>query len=362
MTPAGERLARLRLARTRGIGPVSFRQLLQRFGSAEAALIALPDLMQRGGTRATPFSLDAAQAEGAALAAHEGRHLIWGDADYPALLAAMGDAPPVLIVAGDTGLAMRRCVAMVGARNASAAACRFARTLAAELGAAGFTVVSGLARGLDAAAHQGAMGHGTIGVIASGIDTAFPPENVDLQREIAKNHLLVSEYPCGTEPLARHFPHRNRIIAGLCEGVLVVEAAPRSGSLLTARMAGDYGREVMAVPGSPLDPRAQGGNALIREGATLIQSAADVAEALGSFIDTPRVAAPMEQAVLPFATNEPDDSARTSLLQLLGPVAVGVDELARQSGLPVAQVQMLLIELELGGRLTQHAGGRVSLS
>ncbi len=361
MTPSGERLARLRLARTRGIGPVSFRQLLQRFGSAEAALTALPDLTQRGGTRIAPFSLDAAQGEVAALAAHGGRHLIWGDADYPALLAAANDAPPVLIVAGDTGHAARRCVAMVGARNASAAACRFARMLAGELGAAGFTVVSGLARGLDTAAHQGAMPHGTIGVIASGIDTAFPPENGDLQREIAENHLLISEYPCGTEPLARQFPHRNRIIAALSEGVLVVEAAPRSGSLLTARMAGDYGREVMAVPGSPLDPRAQGCNALIREGATLIQSAADVAEALGSFIDTPRVAAPMVQAALPFATNELDDAARASLLQLLGPAAVGVDELARQSGLMVGEVQMLLLELELGGRLTQHAGGRVSL-
>ncbi|MCC7394530.1 MAG: DNA-protecting protein DprA [Sphingomonadaceae bacterium] len=361
MTPSGERLARLRLARTRGIGPVSFRQLLLRFGSAEAALLALPELMQRS-SRIAPYALDAAEGEAAAITAYGGRHMIWGDADYPPLLARVHDAPPVLIVAGDSSLAARRCVALVGARNASAAACRFARQLAGELGAAGFTVVSGLARGLDTAAHQGALAHGTIGVIASGIDTAFPPENADLQRDIAENHLLVSEYPCGTEALARQFPHRNRIIAGLSEGVLVVEAAPRSGSLLTARVAGDYGREVMAVPGSPLDPRAQGCNALIREGATLIQSAADVAEALGSFIDTPRFAAPVAQPDLPFDSTEPDDGARNMLLQLLGPVAVGVDELARQSGLTVAEVQMLLLELELGGRLTQHAGGRVSLS
>jgi DNA processing protein len=229
------------------------------------------------------------------------------------------------------------------------------------LGEAGMIVTSGLARGIDTAAHVGAMASGTIGVIASGIDVVFPRENAELQAAVADRHLLVTEHPPGTEPLARHFPHRNRIIAGATLGTLVVEAAPRSGSLLTARMATDAGREVMAVPGSPLDPRAQGCNGLIREGATLIQSAADVIEAL-SHID-PRM---VRQDRLPFnammSADEPDDQARTTVANLLGPVAVSVDELVRQSGLSAATVQMLLLDLELAGRLEHHAGGRVSLT
>ena len=276
------------------------------------------------------------------------------------LLAELANAPVALIVQGDVALLSRPTIAMVGARNASAAACRFARMLAGALGEAGHVVISGLARGIDAAAHVGAYPHGTIGVIASGIDIAFPPENTKLQADIAARHLLISEYPPGTEPLARQFPHRNRIIAGVALGTVVVEAAPRSGSLLTARMAADAGREVMAVPGSPLDPRAQGCNMLIREGATLVQSAEDIIEAV-SRIDRRMVrAAP----VLPFEAEplaEPDESERAGLVGLLSPIPVGVDELIRQSGLPGASVAMILVDLELAGRLTRHAGGRVSI-
>jgi DNA processing protein len=250
-------------------------------------------------------------------------------------------------------------VAMVGARNASAAAVRFSRQLAVELGALGYVVVSGLARGIDTAAHRGALDSGTIGVIASGLDIFYPPENEPLQREMQARGLVISEQPPGTEPHARHFPARNRIIAGLSLGTLVVEAAPKSGSLITARLAADYGREVMAVPGSPLDPRAQGCNQLIRDGATLIQSAAEVAEALQPF-GRARVAAPVE-AFGSDASPDIGDRERATILGLLSPIPVALDELVRQSGLAPASVHLVLLEAELAGRLDRHAGGRVSL-
>lgn len=259
------RFAALRLIRSANIGPVTFRALIERYGDAVAAIEALPMLAARGGGRAPVLADDAAvRREIATVRGLGGRYLLLGDPDYPALLAEIDSAPPTLIVRGDLSLLTRPMVAMVGARNASAAACRFARGLAEELGAAGYCVVSGLARGIDTAVHQGAIGHATIGVIASGIDVVFPPENAALQEDVATRGLLVAEQPPGTQPLARHFPSRNRIIAGLALGTVVVEAAPRSGSLITARLAGEAGREVMAVPGSPLDPRAQGCNALIK--------------------------------------------------------------------------------------------------
>jgi DNA processing protein len=249
---------------------------------------------------------------------------------------------------------------MVGARNASAAACRFARQLAAELGREDVTIVSGLARGIDTAAHIGSIDSGTTAVIAGGIDIAYPPENAALQEQIATRGLLIAEQPPGTEPRARHFPYRNRIIAGLAQGTVVVEAAPKSGSLITARLAGEMGREVMAVPGSPLDPRAQGCNGLIRDGATLIQSAADVLELIRP-ID-PRM---VRSGSTRFDGSPPEDASdteRRDLTDLLGPVPVAIDELIRQSGLAPAIVQTVLLELELAGRLERHAGGRVSLA
>jgi DNA processing protein len=250
-------------------------------------------------------------------------------------------------------------VAMVGARNASAAACRFARQLAAELVREQVSVVSGLARGIDTAAHVGSLDGGAIAVIAGGIDVAYPPENAALQERIANEGLLIAEQPPGVEPRARHFPHRNRIIAGLALGTVVVEAAPKSGSLITARLAGEMGREVMAVPGSPLDPRAQGCNGLIRDGATLIQNAADVFETIRP-IDARMVRAPVP-AFEGAPPADADDGARRVLADLLGPVPVAVDELIRQSRLVPAIVQTVLLELELAGRIERHAGGRVSI-
>ncbi|WP_084583079.1 DNA-processing protein DprA [Sphingomonas azotifigens] len=357
---ADGREPRLRLLRSANVGPVTYAQLLARFGSAEAALDALPMLAARGGGRAPRIAdLRAVRQEIAAVERLGGRYLFIDDPAYPPLLAQLENAPPALILRGRTDLMVRPCVAMVGARNASAAACRFARELAIGLVERGATVVSGLARGIDTAAHQGALAGGTIGVIASGIDIAFPPENAALQERVAAEGLLVTEQPPGTEPLARFFPARNRIIAGLSLGTVVVEAAPRSGSLITARIAAEAGRDVMAVPGSPLDPRAQGCNLLIREGAILVQSAEDIWESVRPIdprgVRTPANRfgnAPIEDA---------GDADRARITGLLGPVPVAVDELIRQSGCVPAVVQMVLLELELAGRLERHAGGRVSL-
>jgi DNA processing protein len=355
-----ERFDRLRLIRSPRIGPVSFRQLMARFGTAGEALRAVPDLAARGGGKASVADAAAVGKEIARSRALGARYLLMGDADYPFLLDQMENAPPALIVRGDAALAARQVIALVGARNASAAACRFARGLAQDLGQRGAVVVSGLARGIDTAAHQGSLASGTIAVIASGIDIAFPPENAGLQEQIANEGLLVAEQPPGTQPLARHFPARNRIIAGLAVGTVVVEAAPKSGSLITARLAGEAGREVMAVPGSPLDPRAQGCNQLIREGAILIQNAADVLEAVGG-IDARMV----RQGRFDFAA-EPVSAdvvahEREAVVGLLGHAPVPVDEVIRLSGLGPAVVQTVLLELELAERLDRQAGGRVCL-
>ena len=337
-----ERRARLRLARTHRVGPVGYAALLARFGTATAALEALPSLAARGGGKpiepADPRRID---DEIRRVAKAGARHCLTGDPDYPALLAEADGAPVVLIVRGDLSLLARPSAALVGARNASAAACRFARGLAQELGQAGVTIVSGLARGIDTAAHQGSIASGTVGVIASGIDIAFPPENEGLQAQIAEEGLLIAEQPPGTQPLARFFPQRNRIIAGAAQGTVVVEAAPRSGSLITARLAAEAGREVMAVPGSPLDPRAQGCNSLIREGATLIQTAADVLELLRP-IDLRALRSPTQ----PWGAPPPEDASdreRVAVTGLLGPVPTAIDEVIRQSGLSPAIVQTVLL-------------------
>ena len=351
---------RLRLIRSANIGPVTYAQLIARFGTASAALAAVPMLAARGGGRAPVLADPRLIArEQAAVAKLGARYLFLGTPAYPALLAQTDTAPPVLIVRGEGDLLTRTVVAMVGARNASAAACRFAREMAHALASEGVVVVSGLARGIDTAAHIGAMAGGTIGVIASGIDIAFPPENAALQERIATEGLLIAEQPPGAEPLARHFPQRNRIIAALALGTVVVEAAPRSGSLITARLAGEAGREVMAVPGSPADPRAQGCNQLIRDGATLVQSAADVIELIRPFDARMVRARTTGYGAPPLA--DASEGERRAVVRLLGPAPVPVDELIRQSGFAPAVVQMVLLELELGGRLARHAGGRVSM-
>ncbi|VVT06348.1 DNA protecting protein DprA [Sphingomonas sp. EC-HK361] len=340
---------------------MTYRQLIARFGSADAAIAALPMLASRGGGAPPPIATDDDARREIARAAKLGaRHLFLDDADYPPLLCELDNAPAAIVVRGDIALARRTCIAMVGARNASAAACRFARSLAHDLAAEGASVVSGLARGIDTAAHVGSLDGGTIAVIAGGIDIAYPPENAALQDRIAETGLLIAEMPPGTEPRARHFPYRNRIIAGLSVGTVVVEAVPKSGSLITARLAGEAGREVMAVPGHPLDPRAQGCNLLIREGATLVQSAADILEQVRP-IDVRAVRAPGSSYGAP-PLEDANDADRRVVVALLAPVPVAVDELIRQAGLSPAIVQTVLLELELAGRIERHAGARVSLS
>lgn len=362
MDDRADRFACLRLIRSPNIGPVSYRQLLVRFGSAANALQALPDLAARGGNR-TAMLADPREIEREMAAAHAAgaRYLFLGDPDYPELLTHLDNGPPVLLVRGDIGLLKRDLVAIVGARNASAGASRFARSLGLELGNEGFVVVSGLARGIDTAAHVGSLERGTVAVIAGGIDIAYPPENRELQDKIADCGLLIAEMPPGTEPRARHFPHRNRIIAGLSLGTVVVEAAPKSGSLITARLAAELGREVMAIPGSPLDPRSRGCNQLIREGATLVQNAAEISELLRPLDQRVRRTHVHARTWTP-TVEEGDDSDRRAVIGLLGMTFVSVDELVRQSGASQPVAQMVLLELELAGKLERGAGGKVRLA
>ncbi|MFA6219176.1 MAG: DNA-processing protein DprA [Erythrobacter sp.] len=356
----GEAFARIRLLRSPNIGPVSYAMLLQRFGNAESALEALPDLSARGGRSYRPARADAIEREVEAVRKAGAKYLFHDQPAYPVLLREIDGAPPILTWRGDPALAAAPCVAMVGARNASAAAVKLARDFANALAQAGFTVVSGLARGIDGAAHEGALPR-TIGVIASGIDIAYPPQHAGLQERIAAEGLLIAEQPPGTEPRGSHFPGRNRIIAGLAAGTLVVEAAPRSGSLITARLAGEAGREVMAIPGSPLEPRSHGCNQLIREGAVLVNAAEDVIELLSGFDGTPRSSLRETTCAFDFVPEDLAEAEPAQLAELLTAAPVPVDELIRQSGEGAAAVQLALLELEIAGRLERHAGGRVSL-
>jgi DNA processing protein len=360
-----ERRAWLRLSRTPNIGPVTFAQLIARFGSASAALDELPRLSRRGGGGELRPPPDAeARAEIEKLAALGGRLIAAVEPDFPHGLAALDAPPPVISMLGHPSQLARETVALVGARNASALGRRFAATLATELGRAGFVVVSGLARGIDAAAHEAALATGTCAVMAGGVDVVYPPENTALYRRIAAEGCIVSEMPTGLEPQARHFPRRNRLISGLSRGVVVVEAAEGSGSLITANFALEQNREVFAVPGSPLDPRARGTNRLIREGAVLTESAADVvavlAPLLGRFQEpgAGRDDAPTDQAALEAEA----DRIRAAIEEALGPAPVEVDELIRQCRASAPAVLTVLLELELAGRLARHSGNRVSWS
>lgn len=360
-----EAFARIRLLRSPNVGPVTYRQLLARFGNARTALEALPDLAGRAGRTYRAAPEDVVHDEISAVRKAGARYLFHDSADYPALLGESEGAPPILTCRGDAALAALPCIALVGARNASAAAIKLAREFAHGLAEAGLAVVSGLARGIDGAAHTGALAAqgATVGVIASGIDIAYPPEHAGLQEDVAARGLLLAEQPPGTEPLARHFPTRNRIIAGLSAGTLVVEAAPKSGSLITARLAGEMGREVMAIPGSPLDSRSHGCNQLIRDGAILVQSVADVLELLSGFDGSPRSTFREDAPdwTLP-AENLAAADAPAEITDLLTTAPVSVDELIRQSGASAAAVQLALLELEIAGQLVRHAAGRVSLS
>ncbi|HEY0183859.1 MAG TPA: DNA-processing protein DprA [Rhodopila sp.] len=368
MSDWADRIDHLRLIRCDGVGPVTYRRLLSRYGTPAAALDALPALARAGGRPTTPLIISASEAERELERTRSagGRLMFLGDADYPALLAMTDDAPPCLIIAGEADLALRRCVAAVGGRNASANGQRMAENLAAELAVA-LVVVSGLARGIDTAAHRGAMRTGrTIAVVAGGIDQPYPRENAELHRRIAETGLLITEAPIGTVPQARHFPRRNRIIAGLSLGVVVVEAALRSGSLITARIAQEAGREVFAVPGSPLDPRARGGNDLIRQGAVLVETAADVLDNLPAEPLPPRSRIPglgEPPATFPESreTGEDPIEARGQVLSLLSPEPTMVDDLVRRCHLCPSVTMAVLLELELAGRVETLSGNRVAL-
>jgi DNA processing protein len=358
-----DRIDALRLARSENVGPITYMQLLRRYGTPGRALQALPELARRGG-RSGPLAIETAANAARELdrvAAVGARLIARGEPDYPALLDQVADAPAVLTVQGELRHLERPTLAIVGARNASAAGVKLAREMAEAAGRHGFTVVSGLARGIDGAAHRGSLMSGTVGVVAGGVDVVYPPEHQELQAEIGRRGLLVAEMPPGTQPQARHFPRRNRVIAGLSRGVLVVEAALKSGSLITARLANEQGREVMAVPGSPLDPRARGGNSLLKQGAALIESIEDVLEALGNLRSRPLAEPPAE-----FAGGEAAEAslagARQQIEQLLSPTPVEVDELIRQTGLTPGVVLTVLLELELAGRLSRQRGNMVALA
>lgn len=349
----------LRLLRSRRVGPATFIRLLREHGSASAALAALPTIAGEAGVRGYAACTRAeAEAEWTAATAAGARALLLGAPDYPAQLALIPDPPPLLWARGDPGLADRPAVALVGARNASALGQRLATRLAAELGAAGLVVVSGLARGIDAAAHRAALPTGTVAALAGGLDRIYPPENAGLAAEIAATGLLLGELPPDYEPRPQDFPRRNRIVSGLALGVVVVEGALRSGSLITARNAADQGREIMAVPGNPLDPRAGGCNQLIRDGATLVRSAEDVLEAIAAFF-VPVREAPASPSPLP-ADAPADAAAESRLLALLGPAPVAEDVLTRSLELSPAAVSAALLDLELAGTVVRHPGGLVS--
>ena len=360
-----QRLDWLRLIRSDNIGPRTFRDLINHFGGARAALSALPALARRGGASnpARICSREDAQAELKAARAQGIEFIGLGEPDYPQRLQMIDDAPPLLAVRGQLAILARPLVAIVGSRNASAVGVKFAERLARELGEAGFGIVSGLARGIDAAAHRASLTTGTIAVLAGGHERIYPADHIELLERIVEDGAAVSEMPLAWEPRARDFPRRNRLISGLSVGVVIVEAARRSGSLITARLAGEQGREVFAVPGSPLDPRAEGTNGLLKQGATLVTQAADVIAVLEPILgrepDLP--AQEPEPDALGPAGLEPAEDDRTRIMSLLGPTPCAIDDLVRLSRTSPAIVRTVLLELEIAGRLERHGGALVSL-
>ena len=359
-----ERLDWLRLIRSENVGPITFHRLLERYGSAARALDALPELAARGGARRiriaskedTGREMEQVAASGVQLIALTEEH-------YPPLLGQTEDAPPLIAVIGHPHLLVKKALAVVGTRNASANGLGLAERLARDVGAEGYLIVSGMARGIDRAAHEGTLDTGTAAVLAGGTDVISPKENADIYQRIVDRGVALSEMPLGTKPQARHFPRRNRIISGMARGVLVVEATQKSGSLITARYAAEQNREVFAVPGSPLDPRNQGANQLIKEGAHLVQSAADIMEILSGLFQAnlgePQAVEKIDENNLNLAPGDVE-AARGNLKKLLGPTPIAVDELIRRCQMSLAVVSTVLLELELAGRLERHPGNRVS--
>jgi DNA processing protein len=357
-----QRIDWLRLIRSDNVGPRTFRSLINHFGSARIALERLPELAKRGGA-ARPGRICSEDEAKRELAASKKLGIDWvapGEAGYPPRLADIDDAPPLLGIRGARDTLMRPMIAIVGSRNASGAGLKFADKLARDLGDAGFVIASGLARGIDQAAHRAAIDNGTVAVLAGGHDKIYPPEHLDLHFAILERGAAISELPLGHVPRARDFPRRNRLISGLALGVAVIEAANRSGSLITARIAAEQGREVFAVPGSPLDPRAAGTNDLIKQGAMLITEAADIINAVQPIMERPIVLPSREPDGIA-SYDEPDSSDRARIVNLLGPSPVGIDDLIRLSGAKASVVRTVLLELELAGRLERHGGGLVSL-
>ncbi|QGG90175.1 DNA-protecting protein DprA [Agrobacterium sp. MA01] len=365
-----QRIAWLRLIRSDNVGPATFRDLINHFGSAETALEALPELSRRGGsTRSIRIAtVGEAEREIETASRFGARFIGIGEPDYPAALRQIDAAPPLLAVKGDLDVATLPAVGIVGSRNASISGAKFAAMMAGEIGRAGYAIVSGLARGIDASAHRASLDTGTIAAMAGGLDQPYPPENVDLLDQICSGRgLAISEMPFGWEPRARDFPRRNRLIAGVALGVVVIEAAARSGSLITARLAGEFGRQVFAVPGSPLDPRCEGTNGLLKDGATVTTRPQDVLRALAPISEldlfSPNEAdepadEPGERPLAP----PPNDNERLVIVQALGPTPVEIDDIIRHTALPASSVYLVLLELDIAGRLERHAGGFVSLS
>ena len=358
-----QRIDWLRLIRSDNVGPRTFRSLINHFGSARSALERLPDLARRGGA-ARPGRICSAEDAEAEIAAGKyiGVSLVAPtEPFYPPRLALIDDAPPLLGVRGALEVLARPMIAIVGSRNASGAGLKFTERLARDLGDAGFVIASGLARGIDQAAHRASIDSGTMAVLAGGHDRIYPAEHEDLLQAVLQSGAAISEMPLGHVPRARDFPRRNRLISGVALGVVVVEAAHRSGSLITARIAAEQGREVFAVPGSPLDPRAAGTNDLIKQGATLTTEAADVINAVAPIMERPVELPTREPEDVP-SYDEPDSGDRTRIVGLLGPSPIGLDDLIRMAGTSPAVVRTVLLELELAGRLERHGGGLVSLN
>jgi DNA processing protein len=360
-----DRLDWVRLIRSDNVGPRTFHDLVRHCGGVRPALAALPELARRGGSARPPRIFSRAQAEAELKAARAAgvEFFTLGEPDYPSRLKMIDDPPPVIAVRGKVDALARPSIAIVGSRNASAAGVKFAERIARDLGAAGFAVVSGLARGIDAAAHRASIATGTIAVLAGGHDRIYPPEHVDLLEKLVITGAAISEMPFTWEPRAHDFPRRNRLISGLSLGVVVVEAARRSGSLITARFAGEQGREVFAVPGSPLDPRSEGANGLLKQGATPVTEADDVIAAVEPILgrgNLPSAQEPLQESLGP-PDAEPDTDQRSRLLALLGPAPVSIDDLVRLSRSTATNVRSVLLELEIAGRLIRHGAGLVSL-